>query len=67
MQDMGGTRPQPGSCRAGGVVHMLALTGVKVPVRLNIKTVDSSHTQNGDTHRLHIVKVGAASLSVARG
>lgn len=59
LQDMGSTRPQPGSCRAGGVVHMLSVTGARVPVRLEIKTVDSTQNQTADEHsRMHIVKVG---------
>jgi hypothetical protein len=38
---------------------MLSVTGAKVPVRLEIKTVDSTQNQTSDEHsRMHIVKVG---------
>lgn len=55
LQDMGGKRPTAGSCRAGGIVPMVGLSGAKIPVRLDIKTVEQSTTDH--TQRLHIVKV----------
>ena len=61
LQDMGGVRPPRGSCRAGAIVPMLALNGSKVPVRLDIKSVEQSTSDH--TQRLHIVKVRTASVS----
>lgn len=31
-------KPSPGSCRAGGVVHLLAANGTKIPVTLHMST-----------------------------
>lgn len=49
------TRPWAGSCRAGSVVHMQALTGAKIPVRLEIKAIEDN-TAEKVSHR-HVVKV----------
>lgn len=46
---------RPGSCREGGVVHMMAASGVRVPVRLSITTKDDTSGER-QAHR-HIVKV----------
>jgi hypothetical protein len=66
FKEMGGTNPPFSSCRAGAIVPMLAGNGTKIPVRLEIKTVEQEraagayHTGDDHVQRLHIVKVGAS-------
>lgn len=55
-QTMAGERPPQGSCRSGAVVCMLAANGARIPVRLEIKTVE--HANQDHVQSLHIVKVG---------
>lgn len=50
VQDLS-AKPGPGSCRAGGVVHLLNANNQKVPVTLHI-----SQRDNGD-HVHHVVQV----------
>lgn len=52
---MGSTRPTGGSCRAGSVVSMVALNGARIPVRLDIRTIEQA--TNDSVQCLHIVKV----------
>lgn len=54
-QDMGGVHPPASSCRAGAVVSMLGLNGAKIPVKLEIKSVE--HSTKDRVEHLHIVKV----------
>ncbi len=54
-------KPPPSSCRAGAVVNFQAVNGAKVPVTLDIRTVD---TNNGDTSEF-VVKVRTGKLATA--
>jgi hypothetical protein len=55
LQEMAGVRPPARSCRAGAVVHLQALNGSKVPMRLAIKTVE--HAMPDRVECMHIVQV----------
>lgn len=46
MQDLT-KKPNPTSCRAGGVVHLLAANGLKVPVTLKMLQKDSHDAAGG--------------------
>lgn len=65
FKEMGGTVPPFSSCRAGAIVPIIAGNGTKIPVRLEMRTVEQEraagayHTGDDHVQRMHIVKVGA--------
>lgn len=54
-------RPGPSSCRAGGVVHLLAANGTKLPVTLKMSIKEGSEA----TGLLHIIHVSRAHCPVS--
>eukprot|EP00878_Enallax_costatus_P025839 GHUV01027676.1.p1 GENE.GHUV01027676.1~~GHUV01027676.1.p1 ORF type:complete len:1421 (+),score=378.88 GHUV01027676.1:621-4883(+) len=57
MQDLS-KKPNPTSCRAGGVVHLLAANGTKVPVSLKMLQREVQDSAGG---LMHVVYVNRAS------
>lgn len=52
----------PTSCRSGGVVHLLAANGTKIPVTLKMSVREAQHSSGG---MMHVIQVSCRSSNLA--